>query len=466
MFLGALDIAVNVALPAIADDLDADLQSVQWVIIAFVATGAGLVLGAGSFADRFGLRQVYILGAAAYLASMVAIALSPNLSMVVGFRVLQAVGTGCLFAVSPAIAASVFPAHRRGLGMGFTTASQALGMLAATVGAGLLVNWLDWEAVFWGRVPFAALALLLGLRYLPRSDRTGPGPAFDVSGAVTLIAASLCLLIGLRLGRSLGWNSQVVLVLLSLAPVLFILFWRAERRAQWPVLPLDLLRVRGFVVSVSGVFLAHLGVFVIWFIFPFYVADSLGKGAVTLGLLLAVMAFLNMALSGIGGWLCDKAGTLPVGMAGLTVLAGGLFYMGFLDGGSTLGMVALGVGIVGTGLGLFQAAAYSLMLGSVPSQRFGTASAALTLARAFGTVLSVAIIWGIFALSEDHHLAGLVQEGLSPGEADAEAFVRAIQDMFWLGALIALAGAVVFLFSGRGPASSRVFGPGIPGVPP
>ena len=140
MFLAALDTSVNVALPSMTADLDADLQRIQWVIVAFIATQAALVMGAGSFGDRFGLKPVYVFGATTYLAAMFCIAFSPNLETVVGFRVLQAVGTGCLFAVSPAIAASVFPVERRGLSMGFAVGSQALGMFAGTIGAGFLVE--------------------------------------------------------------------------------------------------------------------------------------------------------------------------------------------------------------------------------------------------------------------------------------------------------------------------------------
>ena len=448
MFLSALDIAVNVALPSMTEDLDADLQSIQWVIVAFVATRAALVMGAGSFADRFGLRPVYLLGAASYLASMFIIAFSPNLEMVVGFRVLQALGTGCLFAVSPAIAAGLFPSHRRGLSMGFTASSQALGMLAGTIGAGLLVRWLGWEWVFLGRVPFAVIAIVLGIWFLERrrtgtvpNPRTGSGPAFDVAGAALLVGGLLCLIIGLRLGRSAGWTSPVVLVLLPLAPIFLGAFWRVEQTAQWPVLPGDLLRARGFIVSSLSMFLAHLGVFVIWFIFPFYVADSLGRGPLTLGLMLAAMAFLNMGSSGTAGWLCDRVGTMPVGFLGLLVLASGLLYMGFLDTSSGLREVALRVGIVGIGMGMFQSAAYSLMMGSVPSERFGTAGAALSLAQACGTVLAVAVIGGIFGWRSDHHLAaGAGTEGV--------AFIKAFKDVFLIGASLGVLSALVFFAGG------------------
>ena len=462
MFLAALDISVNVALPSIANGLNADLQSVQWVLVAFIATRAGLVMGAGSFADRFGLRRVFIFGAVSYLIAMVAISVSPNLESVVGFRVLQGFGAGSFFAVSPALAALVFPADRRGLAMGFATASQALGMLAGTLGAGLLIQWFGWQVVFWGRIPFALIALLLAVRFmsLHRISR-GPGPSgdatsgaitvgrgFDAIGAITLMGALLCLVVGLRLGRSEGWDSPVALALLSLAPVLAAAFLYNEGRASWPVLPRWLLKNRGFTVSFTSMFLGHFGVFVVWFVFPFYIDIGLGKGPGSLGAMLAAMALFYTGLSWVGGWVCDRLGTGVVGLLGLAVLAAGLLFVSFADQDSQLSRVALGMAVVGSGLGLFQSAAYALMLSSVPTDRMGTGSAALSLAQAGGTVFSVAIVGGILALSQEHHLAGLSGEGINATIGQTEAFVLAFRDVFRLGAAVAGMGMIVFALAG------------------
>ena len=452
MFLAALDTSVNVALPSMTADLDTDLQRIQWVIVAFIATQAALVMGAGSFGDRFGLKPVYVFGATTYLAAMFCIAFSPNLEMVVGFRVLQAVGTGCLFAVSPAIAASVFPVERSGLSMGFAVGSQALGMFAGTIGAGFLVGWLGWEWIFLGRTPFAVIAIILGIWFLkPSPSATGSGPAFDVTGAALLVAGLLCLIIGLRLGRSSGWTDPVVLVLLPLAPVFLATFWHVERSAAWPVLPGYLMRLRGFTISCLSMFLANFGVFVIWFIFPFYIADSLAGGALTLGMMLATLAFFNTVASGAGGWLCDRLGYHPVGVGGLAIMALGLFLMSLLNTESAFWEVGFRIGIVGAGLGLIQAAAYSLTLGTVPSERFGTAGAALSLSQSCGRVLAVAVVGGIFGWRTDHHLAALV---VGP-EADGLAFIRAFKDVFTIGSSVGLLGAFVFLIGAWGLPRAR-----------
>ena len=459
MFLASLDFSVNVALPEIAADLDADLQSVQWALVVFMGIRASLVLGAGSFADRFGLRRVYLWGGLAYLVSMFCIALSPDLASVVGFRVLHGIGTACMYAVAPAIAANLFPPHRRGLSMGFTAGSLAMGMVGGTIGAGLLVGagWFghDWQWVFWGRVPFMVAALILAWLFLDRDPplSAGPagaeltkGPAFDLTGVFTLAGGLICLIIGLRLGRDLGWDSWPVLTMLALTPTLFALFWSIERRAEWPVLPLALLRNLGFAISSAGMYLAFFGAFVVWFIFPFYVADTLDRGPVVLGGLLAASSLLATVFSLLGGWLTDRIGTQPVGAVGMLVMAAGLAWMALLNEESALTQVLLRACIVGIGLGTFQAAAYALVMRSVEPARFGTAGAMLSLTQALGSVTAVAIVGGIFAMRSDHHLAALA------GTAGAEgmAFVLAYRDVFMIGAGVAAVGAVVAAF-GRPP---------------
>ena len=445
MVLASLDFSVNVGLPAMRDAFNTDLAAVQWVIVVFIATRAGLALGAGAFADRFGLRMVYLFGTATYLVSMVCMSLSPTLEYLVGFRVLQALGTGCLYSTAPAIAASVFPEHRRGLSMGFTSASLASGMVMSTLAAGPLVQLFDWPAVFWGRIPLTALALGIGLLAIPGSisGAAAARPRFDVAGAVLVLSLLWCLMIGLRLGQAIGWASPVVLTMLAAAPVVLVSLAWVERRAESPVLPGALARLSGFQTAAGAMFLGHFSQFVIWFIFPFYVTDSLGRSPVVLGILFAIMSTCNILSSPVGGWLCDRWGVRPVGALGLGMTATGLLVMSALDDGSAIWHPAGAIAIVGLGVGWFQSAAYALMLGSVPSERFGTASGAMSLAQASGTVLCVAIVGAIFAMLSNRYETTLPVN---------EAFLLAYRDVFRIGAITAALGAIWFGLRARQPA--------------
>ena len=446
MVLASLDFSVNVGLPAMRDAFGTDPAAVQWVIVVFIATRAGLALGAGAFADRFGLRMVYLVGTVTYLVSMVCLSLSPTLETLVGFRVLQALGTGCLYSTAPAIAAGVFPEHRRGLSMGFTSASLASGMVMSTLAAGPLVQLFDWPSVFWGRIPLAALALGMGLLAIPRSVNGGSGSTsgqrFDVAGAALVLSLLWCLMIGLRLGQAIGWTSVVVLALLSAAPVVLAALVWVERRAESPVLPGGLARLGGFQTATGAMFLGHFSQFVLWFIFPFYITDSLDRSPVVLGVLFAVMSTCNILSSPVGGWLCDRWGVRPVGTVGLGLTATGLLVMSGMDGASPIWHPAGAIAIVGLGVGWFQSAAYALMLGSVPSERFGTASGAMSLAQASGTVLCVAIVGAIFAGLSDHY------EVSRPA---GEAFLLAYRDVFRIGAVTAALGALWFGLRARQP---------------
>ena len=193
-------------------------------------------------------------------------------------------------------------------------------------------------------------------------------------------------------------------------------------------------------------YLAFFGAFVVWFIFPFYVADTLDRGPVVLGGLLAASSLLSTVFSLLGGWLTDRIGTQPVGVAGMLVMAAGLAWMALLNEESALTQVLLRACIVGIGLGTFQAAAYALVMRSVQSSRFSTAGSMLSLTQALGSVTAVAIVGGIFAIRSDHHLGTLA------GTAGAEgmAFVLAYRDVFLIGAGVAVVGAAVALF-GRPP---------------
>ena len=450
MFLVALDVSVNVALPTITSHFDTDVRTIQWIIVSFVATRAGLALAAGSFGDLFGLKRVFLFGTLCYTAAVTGIAFSPDLGPVFALRVLQGIGAGSLFAAGPALAGRAFSRDQRGMAMGLATGSSALGTLAGTLGTGYLVGVWGWEVAFLGRVPFCALAFVLGWLVLREEPPTTGHRSFDLLGSGMLVAATVALVLGLHMGGRTGWGSPQVIAALVASPPLFGLFVLSELRAVWPVLDLSLLLLPAFRAACSGSFFIQLGAFVIWFIFPFYVAEALGSGTLVLGIMMALMAGANTVASGVSGWLSDHVPPRVVNLVGACTVAGGLGWMSTLDGASSTAEVGVRIAVVGLGMGSFQASAYSMVLKVLPPTRFGTGSGSISLSQSMGSVLSVALGGLAFALWSDHHAAALAGQGLSEESIDVKALVLSFQDTFRLGTYVSLAGIVVLILAHLG----------------
>ena len=445
MFLVALDIAVNVALPTITDHFETDIQTIQWIIVSFVATRAGLAVAAGSFGDLFGLKRVFLAGTLLYVVAITAIAFSPDLAPVFGLRVLQGIGAGSLYAVAPAIAGRAFSQDHRGMAMGVTTAGHGLGYIYGTLGMGFLIGIFGWEAAFLARVPFGVVALVLGWLVLKEDAAATERPTFDVVGAASLVAGMVSLVLALHIGGREGWTSTWALAFLVATPLLLSLFVFWELRARWPVLDLRLLRQLPFLAACSSMFLVHLGIFVIWFIFPFYVAEALGRGPLFLGSMMAVMAIAMSLAAPMTGWVCDRAHPGYAALFGTAIVVLGLGWMSLLDSSSATAEIGVRIALAGFGLGVFLAAAYSLALKALPTGLFGTGSGVLSLSQAMGSVVSVAICGVVFSLREDHHITKLTTSDIGTELINSAALVLAFQDVFRLGAILALVAIAVLL---------------------
>ena len=457
LFASALDITVNVALPTIAEAFDADVSTIQWIIIAFVTTSTGLSVSMGSAGDRFGLWRLFRLGLVTYALAMLLIGFAPNLQALVAFRVLQGVGAAAVMSVGPALVALAFAPGERGRALGVAGGTQAIGGVIAGFGGGVLIDALGWPAIFLGRLPFIAVALLLTvvvLRGAPAEARHATptataGGRFDLAGAAALFTAVACLLVGLNLARSLGVASAPVIALLAGAVLVTVVFIRIERQQEWPVLDLALFGLRVFTAAFLTLALSWIGAFVIWFILPFFVADVLGRGASALGLLLGLLGLCTAIAAPLGGWAADRLRPEWLVTAAAAAVAAALLWISTLGSGASLVAVALPLALAGAAQGTLRAAARTLVFNSVPGSGLGSASGALNLGMSMGVVLSVALFSALFSIQEDAHAARLVSSGLSESAAEAPAFVAAFRETFRAAALIALVGAACSLFAWR-----------------
>lgn len=459
LFVGALDITVNVALPTIAREFGIDVGAIQWIIIAFVTTSTGLSVSMGSAGDRFGLWRLFGLGLLIQAFSMVLIGFAPNFETLIAFRVLQGIGAAAIMSVGPALIGLTFTRDERGRALGVATAAQATGGVLAGFGGGILVDTFGWSAIFFGRLPFIVLALvLMALLLRSRSFNRGHESksvvfrrSFDLWGAMAMFIAIACLLIGLNLARSIGPNSLIVVSLLLGSIGFTVVFIRIERRVEWPVLNLTLFRIRGFTGVLLTFALSWLGAFTIWFIFPFYIADVLERGASSLGFLLGILGLCTAIFASIGGWMADRVRPDWLVTGAGVVVSAALLWVSTLGVDASIVDVLLPLALAGAGQGTLQAAGRTRVFNSVPQSQFGSASGALNLGRSMGIVISVAVFSSLFLAREDAYSTQLISEGMNVTMAEVPAFVEAFQDTFRLAALVALLGGMTSLFAWENP---------------
>lgn len=442
LFLAALDFSINVSLPVFRESLGETLVTVQWIIIIYHAARSGTGLIAGHLSDTIGLKRVLLVGIVLYTASVAIISLQGSLAPVVALRVPQGIGVAILFTVGPAIVAKAFGPERRGTALGFTLAAMGAGQMAGTLGGGWLSLSIGWEAIFWARVPIGIATFILVAIAVRETRRTGQG--FDWAAAGTVFIFLFVLVLSLSFARLDGWLAlRPVLLYLASAGLMAGVVWR-HRASLHPVFPVSLLKVPEFNAGVLSNFVVTSGTFVMWFLFPFFVPDVLGRSTLVLGALLATMAAATLVGSGIGGWLADRFGDRKTTLAGAAISAAGLWMIGEMTGTSDVVVVGVWAAVMGLGFGAHQAAVYALTMRRTAVSHSGSASSALAVAQTIGTVTSIAVLTSLLNW----------QSGISGATSDTGAFLDAYRVVLPIAAFITLAGGLVAL-AGRRTRSPR-----------
>ena len=396
LFLAALDFSINVNLPRFRADLGETLISVQLIIIIYHGARGGTGFIAGGIADRFGIKWPLTAGVVLYTGAVALISLQDSLAPIVALRVPQGIGVAILFTLGPALVARAFGPARRGAALGVTLAAIGAGAFTGTLAGGFLGQEFGWPAIFWARIPIG-VALLAATVALINGNLAGAVPGnksgrFDLSGPVVLFAALFILILALSFARVEGWLAPLPLILFAAAAVLGFVFWQGKKSGRFTIIPAGLTAYGGFKPGAGSHLLLTLASFVMWFLFPFYVADVMGRGGMTLGALLALMAATNFAGSAVAGWLADRFGDRRITFMGATMTAIGLVLAGTAGSSPTMGAVVFAIVVLGFGFGIHQAAVYALTLRGAPVEHAGAASAALSVSQTIGTVLSIALM--------------------------------------------------------------------------
>ena len=315
---------VNVALPAIRDELGGGFAGQQWTANAYLVTLASLILIGGSLGDIFGERRVFSLGVAGFGVTSVVCALAPSIEVLVVGRALQGVAGALLTPAALAVIVSAFGPDERGSAVGSWTAWGAVGMIIGPLVGGQLVDVASWRLIFALNVPLILATLLLIARYVPEGRGGSDRARVDVTGGALCATGLAALTFGLIRQPEAGFADPTVFVSIGGGIALLAAFVGYERRASHPMLELSLFRRHNFAVGNVETLLMYAGLSLLFFFLVLFLQNVAGYSAVAAGTSSLPVTVLMFLASKRFGALADRLGPRLFMGVGPIVMAVGL----------------------------------------------------------------------------------------------------------------------------------------------
>jgi MFS transporter, DHA2 family, multidrug resistance protein len=421
--MAVIDSAIaNVALPTIARDLHTDSAFSIWIVNGYQLAITISLLPLSSLGDIIGYRRVYLSGLVLFTLASLGCALSDSLVTLTLARVLQGFGAAAIMSVNTALVRIIYPQRLLGRGIGINAVVVAIASAAGpTIASGILALG-RWPWLFAVNIPIGIVAVIIGDRALPRTARARH--SFDIGGAA-LSALTFGLLIGSIDAAGHGEQGILFVVELLATAIFGYVLVRRESAKTSPLLPVDLLRIPIFSLSVATSICSFVGQMLAFVALPFLLQNEFGYSAVEIGLLITPWPLAIMIVAPIAGILADRYPAGILGGIGLLVFAGGLLSLAMMPPHPATWDVCWRMAIAGSGFGLFQSPNNRAMITAAPRERSGGASGMLGTARLLGQTIGAALV-ALFFGRIPHH-ATIVALFVAAGFAVLGACVSALR---------------------------------------
>ncbi|MGH3257833.1 MAG: MFS transporter [Streptosporangiaceae bacterium] len=435
---------VNVALPTIGRKLHFPESDLQWVVTAYALTFGGFLLFGGRAADLLGRRRLFIAGLAIFSAASLACALAVSDTFLIIMRGVQGLGAAVVLPAALSIVMNMFgegAERNKALGLwgGIGAAAATVGVLAG----GLLTRYAGWQYIFFLNVPIGGAALLLARRVVPESRLAGARRRYDPLGAVTVTGSLVMLVYAISQAPTAGWTATRTLALLAASAALLAGFLVLETRAQAPLLPLRLFRLKTLAGSNAVGFLLGASFFAFIFIATLYMQQVLGYSALKTGFAWLAASLTSVALAGVSQMLVTRASAKLVMAAGMVLIGAGILWATQVPVHGNFWADLAGPFLV-TGAGTaFTFIPVSIgALAGVAERDAGVASGLMNTSQQLGGAIGVAVASTIAAT----HASTLLRQGAVPAAALTSGFQWAL----WACGAIGLAAVpVAFLLVRR-----------------
>ena len=394
-FIGQIDASiVQLALPTLATQFHATLESVSWVALGYLLAFAAFLPIFGRLCEMFGRKLLYIGGFVLFTVASALCGFSQNLEWLVVFRILQGVGGALLGANGISVLVKAVGQTRCARAMGVFATAQAVGLSLGPAVGGVLLGVHGWRWIFFVTVPFGALAIFLGWVTLPVTEDLSGEKLFDWWGALLLAPALVALVFALNQVSALGLSSPLLLACLVAFLLLMISLIRRERSFAFPLVDPNLFSTPAFSLGAAGVLLGYALLYGMFFLISFALVRGYHVPSALAGLRLAAIPIAIGVVAPFSGALADRLGPRLIRLAGMALSLAALIVLAVLAPGPRIGLdpgLAL-LALFGAGLGLFIAPNNSATMSAAPRNLSGEAGGMLNLMRSLGTSLGVASV--------------------------------------------------------------------------
>lgn len=428
MVVGLDATVVAIANPAIARDLGANFSELQWVTNGYLLALAVSLIVAGRLADRFGRKTLFLAGVAGFAIASVAVGLSSSIEMVIFWRVVQGLAGAMLQPSGLAIIRNAFPPEKLNMAIGIWAGTSGLAIASGPIVAGLLVENVSWEWVFFVNAPVAAIAVALGLWVIRQSRDPEASGSFDLPGVALLSTALFALVWGLIKAQEYGFGDALPLAFFIGAVVLGAAFLVRERVAEHPLMPLGLFRNISFSAGTALAMLGFFALFGAFFFLTLYLQQVHGMGPVDAGVRLLPMTATFIVAAPLAGALTARFGPRPPLVVGMLLTAGALFALSRISvDAEYLGLWPWFV-VIGLGFGFVIVGSTEAIVGNAPAHQAGLAGGIQQTAAQLGGVLGTTIFGTVLATRVgdvllDRLIGAGVPAEVAPGIAVADEYV-------------------------------------------
>ena len=430
LFMIMLDnTVVNVALPAIQEDLGTGISELQWIVTGYALTFAALMLIGGKLADAYGRRLIFVVGILIFTGASLWCGLADSGNMLIAARVVQGAGAALMNPATLSIIAATFPPKERGMAIGIWAGTAALALAIGPLVGGLLTEHLSWHWIFFVNVPVGVIAIAASF-LLIKESKDDTHENLDLPGLGTSALGLFALTYGLIEANTYGWGSGRIVGSFVVAVVALATFVQIERRRRAPMLDLTLFRSGTYAGANVAMLLVALAMFGIFFFVSLYMQNILGYSAVQAGAAFLPMTVLIILVAPFAGKASDKYGSRWLMTIGMVLLGLQLLYLSQMGSDASFWNLLPGFFVGGVGMAMTMTPTAAAATRAVPVEKSGVGSAVLNAMRQVGGSLGIALMGAIVA----------AQTSKRPG---VEGFMAGFERALIVAALIAFAGSIV-----------------------